>query len=333
MVAVLLVDKKLNLLNHCNLRITNVNIYPTQINLVAIFPTTRKPGTAIKLLIKTQDFTPATTSRERLMNQIRTAPARAPGSSPAFLKKALATAILGTVLFAPAAQADIITFEGLATGGIGNGDVLLTQGYQLTSFSNDSAADLGSLSGAIFDGTDTGVCSDGGLACPVNNRSNYYAGLADGSVFLANAGVASGGKVRLSGFDASFIGAGGPYPLIAGLLQVWGFKADNTAMMLEYALGGPGTNGFEMMHRSVDAEFAATDFVQLAFYGYACDAQLNCSDIDTLKAQFALDNVDVTAVPEPSTAAVMLLGLAGIAAMTSFRSRRRAKDSANSYAL
>ena len=261
------------------------------------------------------------------MNRNRTTPAGTVGTSPSFLKTALSTALLGAALCAPAAQADTITFEGMATGGIGNGDVLLTKGFKLTSFSNDVEADLGSLSGAIFDGTDLGVCSDGGLACPVNDKSNFYAGLADGSVFLANAGA--GGKVRLAGFDASFIGAGGTYPALAGVLQVWGFKADNSAMTLQYALGGPGVNGFEMLSRTVDAAFAATDFVQLAFYGYACDGQ-NCYDINTLKAQFALDNINVTAVPEPSTAAVMLLGLAGVAAMSR---RRRASKSADSYSL
>ncbi|SFV14614.1 NF038120 family PEP-CTERM protein [Pseudoduganella namucuonensis] len=235
--------------------------------------------------------------------------------TPSTLKKTVAAALASVALWAPTAHATIIDFEDADPGFLGNGDTVQSRGFSFTSFSNDSAADLGALSGAIFDGTDTGFCTTP-LACPVNNASRYFAGLDDGSAIMKSA---TSSHFKLSGFDASFIGGGGAYPAMAGLLQVYGITAQNTVHLLEYALGGPGAGGFLMNHRNTGAAFSALELTEVYFYGYMCDASQNCHDTNTLKAQFALDNVDVTDVPEPATAALMLLGLAGLAA-----TRRRA---------
>ena len=217
--------------------------------------------------------------------------------------------------WAPAAIADVINFDNLDSQFVGHGDSLEFQHFVLTGASNAAGASYGDLVGAVFDGTDPAAC---GMACPTNNKSNYYASLNDGIIYLDP--LKAGGSVSLQGFDASFIGyaQGVSYPAVAGLLRVQGFYANGSSIFETYQLGGPIGGNFQFQHFNTSSAFGSQQFASLAFFGFTCNTAGSCNAFSTNKGQFALDNI-VASVPEPSTYAMLLLGLAGVG----FAARRR----------
>lgn len=216
---------------------------------------------------------------------------------------------------APAAMADVINFDNFDSQYVGHGDWLETPNFVLSGGSYDPSAQPGELVGAIYDGTDPDAC---GMACPTNNTSNYYAALNDGIVYLDP--LRPGQNFSLQGFDASFIGysQGVSYPAVSGLLRVQGWYANGASVYEDYYLSGPTGGSFKFQHFDTSAAFGSQQFASLAFFGFTCNAGGSCSAFSTNKGQFALDNI-VASVPEPSTYAMMLLGLAGVG----FAARRR----------
>ncbi|CDG84586.1 NF038120 family PEP-CTERM protein [Janthinobacterium agaricidamnosum] len=257
-----------------------------------------------------------------------TAPRQAAPSRFPF-KKLLGGALLGAALAAaPAAQADVITFENYVNNLVGDSDYFDEAGVRLTGFSNAPNGQPGDFVGAIFDGSDRGAC--GNLACPVNNQSAYYAALNDGILQLDQL---NGNYVSVRGFDASFIGAaqGVSYPAVSGLLRVQGFYADGSSVYETYQLGGPIGGSFQFQHFDTSASFGNQQFNSVAFFGFTCNTTGNCNAFSSNKGQFALDNI-VVSVPEPSTYAMLLLGLAGIGAVARRRNRRQATSTLQAHA-
>ena len=235
--------------------------------------------------------------------------ARRPGGARQLLGALLAaTAMLAAM---PAARATSIDFENTGMMLVGNGDSYLQDNYLMTGIDTAGTAGNGALVGAIIDGSDSQAC--GNLACPANNISNYYAALNDGALFIET--TVAGGTFQIKGFDASFIGAlaGGSYPATAGLLRIEGIFADFSYVLETYALAGPVGGVFSFQHFDTSPDFATQNFIGAAFFGFSC-ATSSCNAVGTDKAQFALDNVLVTSVPEPSTWMMLLLGLAALLA-------------------
>jgi hypothetical protein len=231
------------------------------------------------------------------------------------MKKILATALLGAAFGAvPAAHASVIDFEGddLPTL-VGHLESFSTAGLVLTGYSVDDAAYPGDSVGLIVDGSDSGVCA--GAACPTNNSSHYYMGLNDGAVFI-DPGTA-GSTFKVSSFEASFIGtdASATYPAVAGLLRVQGFYGDQT-IYEDFALVG-GASGVQFQSYTTSALFSSLAFDEVAIFGFVCDSAGSCSAFSTNQGQFGIDNINVamtSAVPEPSSYLMMMLGLAGVGA-------------------
>lgn len=218
----------------------------------------------------------------------------------------------------PAAQAGVVTFEGLGNGLLGHGDVLRQAGMLISAFSTADAPLPGELAGALVDGGDPGACA--GLACPAGHPGNYYAALNDSAIFLDP--VAADTTFRLKGFDASFIGAvaGAPYPALAGLLMVLGFASDGNGLFELYSLAGPDADGFHFAHFDTSAGFGERDFAEVGVLGYTCDVSGDCAASSDHRGQFAIDNIaivgadaDPAQVAEPASWLLMLAGLAGMA--------------------
>ena len=141
--------------------------------------------------------------------------------------------------------------------------------------------------------------------------------------FLA-IGATNGSLISLSAFSAGFVGvAGDTYSTTrSGRIIIIGVRADGSATSTSGNLALPSAGAFSFSNFTAPAAFAAEKFAYLQIYGAYCPAgTTTCSSFSTDKAQFALDNLNITAVPEPSTWGLMGLGLAGIAAIAR---RRRA---------
>ncbi|NRR31587.1 PEP-CTERM sorting domain-containing protein [Oxalobacteraceae bacterium] len=235
------------------------------------------------------------------------------------LTQLVGAALLGAAALAaaPAAQAAMIDFEHLGTGTVGHNEYFQQAGFYIAGYSNDPDAIDGDLVGAVIDGTDPGSCAV--LQCPSHDNS-YYAAVNDGVLDLTR--VQQNQTFSVQSFDASFLGSspGASYPGVSGLLRVQGFRANGSSAYEDFALDGPGANGFEFGHYTASAGFGSQQFVEVAFFGFSCDSGGDCIAFQSDKGQFAIDNISAMPVPEPTTWMMMGAGLLALAA----RRRRQA---------
>lgn len=239
-----------------------------------------------------------------------------------FLKNAL---LIAALVAAGSTHAAVITFDDLAASPfalnmplLGHNDEFYQAGFWMDPFSNQAGALNGDLVGAIVDGADlTNTCFS--VACPTNNVTKFYTALNDGVLAL---GVLNGSSFSVGSFDASFVGASGEiFPNTTLILRLQGTKLGGGALTASVNLPGPVAGAFGFQSYVTSGAFATQQFTEMFIYGLACNAAGSCSAFSTDKGQFALDNINVTAVPEPSSWLLMGLGLAAVGAIAR---RRRA---------
>lgn len=190
-------------------------------------------------------------------------------------------------------------------------DEITTQGFFVDTYSTKDGAQAGDLVGALIDGSDlASTCV--GLVCPTNNASTFLAALNDGYLAI---GRLDGAGIGLTGFDASFIAApGAAVPSVSMILRVVGVTGGVGVAQQDFNLPGPTAGAYSFAAYAGNAALSTGQFDYFAIYGYACDASGSCSRaLD--KAQFAIDNVNLAAVPEPASWLLMGLGLAAAGAM------------------
>lgn len=232
------------------------------------------------------------------------------GTSKLF-KKAACVAALAASSFA---QAGVINFEsGFAASPIlTQGGFATTGDFWIETYAY-GATQPTDMVGVIIDGADNGLCFSGG--CPVNNPTNYYAGLNDGYLYF---GLNSGNKFRLGSLQASYIGAdGNVFPSTAGALLIQGFNAAGQAVGGSQTIFLPGPTGGAFNFATYDlSPLSGYEFDFVRIYGYGCDMGGNCSRTSGI-GNIALDNI--VTIPEPTSMALFGLGLLGLGAL----SRRR----------
>lgn len=213
---------------------------------------------------------------------------------------ALAAALCATSV----AQAGVLDFEGPNDGPlVFAGDVQTIGKYYV-----EGAGTPG------FVGTIAGSDSCDGPQCPANNATTYYSGVDDGYMFF---GLADGSRFTLGTIDASFIGTGGTYGSVAGLLYIAAFNATGLVAEIYLDLAGPTGGAFNFATYDLSAFGNGLAFTDVLVASYACDDPANC-DRTRNQANFAIDNIvtiDAVAVPEPGSLALFLLGMLGLGAI------------------
>lgn len=214
----------------------------------------------------------------------------------------------GVLAFAASlpAQASIIKFDDPAIAGlIGDSTSLYESGYQLTTYSVVAGANPGAdLVGAVGDKS---FCEN--LSCPASD-SPYFISVDDALLDILPQDPNA--KFRLNGFDASFVGADAT-PAVPGLLRAQGFFSDGTYLTETYRLDGITAQGnYNFAHFNASAAFSSQVFNEIFFFGYACDVAGSCQAFETDRGQFAIDNIDLVDIPEPSVLFLVALGLLGM---------------------
>ncbi|MEJ2795373.1 NF038120 family PEP-CTERM protein [Iodobacter sp. LRB] len=227
------------------------------------------------------------------------------------LKMALLTAAIGFSM--PAAQASIINFDSLKGEIYEGGDnVQADPSFKLSVLGEGMAGAIASA--------DTCAIID----CPGGNDTPYYLGLNDGGLRISN-----DTGFTLSSFSSSFTS-----PLLANIpfsvanLIVLGKGIGGESFIDRFTLPGQNSNG---QWSFSDFQYTTNNrvFTEISFAACLTTEAGACVAFGNNQAQFAIDNINVAAVPEPAEWLLMALGLASITMMM----RRKSKAQNNSAGI
>lgn len=247
------------------------------------------------------------------------------------LKKLLCASLIGALgALAVPASAGVVTFDnvrnivspqlGAGDSAYNTNDAFTEAGYTLRVRNSASAdPDEVGLVGALVDSNNAFACFI--TSCPVGNGSTYFAGLNDGVLSLSYAGAAG---FRIGGLSYAFVAPSAGLPNASyGQLVLTG--TTTTGSTISTAADFPGQDAagrFTFDQFMVDPAFGGTTLVNLSINACLFDGNGGCfseRDFTMNQAQFGLDNLNLTVIPEPTSVALMLFGLAGLGAA----SRRR----------
>lgn len=249
------------------------------------------------------------------------------------VKKLLCASLIGALgaIVAPA-NAAVVTFDNtqnIVTPQLNAGDTAYNTGDAFTEAgftlrianSASAAADEVGLVGALIDSDNAFACFI--TACPVGSGSTYFAGLNDG---VLNLSIASAPGFRIDGLRYAFIApTGGLQNFSYGGLVLTGTTQTGGTISVTSAFPGQNAAGsFTFDQFMIDSAFRNTTLTSLSLNACLFDETGACTsdrDMTMNQAQFAVDDLDLTVIPEPTSIALTLLGLAGL---TSVSRRRRA---------
>lgn len=202
------------------------------------------------------------------------------------------------------AQAQVINFESLAPDFYTDGGSFTQSNFTLTQ-----VGDFG-----VVDGPDSFFVAQ----APTGNATQFYSGLNDSELALT---LTDGGAFSLYGFDAGFVA---PAPQLSGVIPgrmvLLGTQLGGNSISASWEFAASGDDGLFSFQHFGSGLGSFTNLTSLIFLAcvYTDDG---CQNPAQNLAQFSLDNVNVVAVPEPSTYVLLALGLCGVG-VYSRRARR-----------
>ncbi len=216
-------------------------------------------------------------------------------------------AVASAFAFPLAQAATVIDFEPAALTGLYlPADAFVQGDYTFTTKNDfgiiDTAAALGGVS-------------------PTGNATQFYFNSNDGSLALARTDATG---FNLEGFSAAFVPLD-PASTQLTVIFATGTKLDTSVVTASWTFASSLTSHFAFSSYASPAAFAAfTGLATVEFRACSWVGGVACTQPTLNNGQFAIDDILVSAVPEPTTTVLMTLGLLGLG----LRARRNAHISA-----
>jgi hypothetical protein len=207
-------------------------------------------------------------------------------------------ALLAATMLLPAAHAEVvrtITFD----------DPNLVNLY----FPGDTFHDSGFAMTPDFDFGTVDVAAALGPVAPIGNSTQFYFNANDGGLIVAQE---DGKPFDLLGFSAAFI------PLVPPSLQTTvivalGIDMNNNVFGVAWLFAPPVNGAYPFALYSDPADFAAfTNLQSVEFFACSLVGGQVCTSPTNNNGQFAIDNIRVSFVPEPSSVALLMLALVAL---------------------
>jgi hypothetical protein len=228
------------------------------------------------------------------------------------------------LLSATPAMATVIDFSSLAPSAHLSGETLSEAGYNMLLQEGPVGAFYGVVSGTgtVADANNPYTCDV--IGCPGGGDGKYLMVLNDGAVRFSRADNIGG--FTFGGLDLAFL-TPAPVPNFDyGRLRLSGTQYDGSVASIEVAFPGQDAGGvFQFGSGAITPDFSRLVFSSLRIDACLFNNDNVCvNDLDNPafnQAQFAIDNLTFSEVPEP--ASILLTGFA-IGALALQRRRRAA---------
>ncbi len=239
-----------------------------------------------------------------------------------FKKLAGCTLVGAAAMLSAPAHAGLANLDAQLPMVYNHGESFADGGLKFTARISAFAQSLGiseGMGGEILSSDDPNSCG-AVLDCPTGATGNYYAGWNDGSVDVGRAGNFY--NLRSLRF-AFFAPTGGLADGSYGQLVLHATTEDGSSVTRSAGFAGQDGNGHFMFSTwMLDDAFAALRLTNVNISACLFDGNGGCFNMAEWApnaAQFAIDDLQVE-LPLPGSAPLLLLGLAGLAAI-----RRRAR--------
>ena len=219
-----------------------------------------------------------------------------------------AIACLG--LLPQARASTVITFDAAPANLYLSGDSFSESGFRMTTEYDFGTVDMADALGE---------------AAPSGNATQFYFNSNDGNLLIDRE---DGGSFSLTGFSAALVPLiPSPSPAQTTVIVAYGVTDSGAHLATYFNFGGSSTSH----HPFIAFDNSAGDFTPFShlsrLYFFACALTGTACDLSTQNnGQFAIDDIFVTPVPEPSTTVLLafgLLGGMGVMRVTRLGSKRR----------